>query len=220
MKNAVVKMISLAVLAVGMICCKNEKTNTETAELKEVKSVVLVEETFKAIPSETFISWDAKKIIGGHNGTINASTGVVNVKGGKLIGGNFILDINNTLKCLDIPADNEKNAKLIGHLKAEDFFNVAKHPNAAFQITSVKENAGKNIITGNLTIKGIKKAIEFPASIAIQENKITISSEEFTIDRTDFGINFKSGKFTDPAKLGDYLIKDNVGIKVSVVATK
>lgn len=219
MKNTVVKVVSLVALVLGMISCKNEKTKTATAEVEEVQSVI-VDEIYKAIPADTYISWEAKKIIGGHNGTINASTGVVNVKGGKLIGGNFILDVSNTLKCLDIPEDNENNSKLIGHLKAEDFFNVAKHPNAAFQITSVKENGGESVISGNLTIKGIKKGIEFPANVTIQGNKVVIKSEEFTIDRTDFGINFKSGKFTDPAKLGDYLIKDNVGIKVTVTAVK
>ena len=216
MKNIAIKAISLAVLTFGMVSCKNEKAKTTAA--KEVEKVI-TEETFKAIPAKTMISWDAKKIVGGHNGTINASAGLLNVKDGKVVGGSFIFDIN-TIKCLDIPADDEKNAKLIGHLKAADFFDVEKHASAAFQITSVSEKNGKQLIAGNLTIKGIKKNIEFPANISVNGNTATITSEEFAIDRTEFDIKYSSGKFTDPAKLGDYLIKDNVGIKVTVAATK
>ncbi len=216
MKNIAIKAISLALLTLGMVSCKNDKT--KTSEAKAVETVAAAE-TFKAIASKTTVSWDADKIVGGHNGTINASAGVLNAKGGKLVGGNFIFDIN-TIKCLDIPADDENNGKLIGHLKAEDFFDVAKYPSAAFQITSVNEKDGKTIIAGNLTVKGVKKNIEFPASVNIAGNSATITSEEFTIDRTEFNLKYNSGKFADPAKLGDYLIKDNVGIKISVVATK
>lgn len=216
MKNIAIKAISLALLTLGMVSCKNDKT--KTTEAKAVETVAAAE-TFKAVTSKTMVSWDADKLVGGHNGTINTSAGVLNVKGGKLVGGNFIFDIG-TIKCLDIPEGDENNAKLIGHLKSEDFFNVAKYPSAAFQITSVNEKEGKTIIAGNLTVKGVKKNIEFPASVNIAGNSATITSEEFTIDRTEFNLKYNSGKFVDPVKLGDYLIKDNVGIKISVVATK
>jgi len=56
--------------------------------------------------------------------------------------------------------------------------------------------------------------------VSINGNTATITSEEFIIDRTEFDIKYNSGKFADAAKLGDYLIKDNVGIKVAVAATK
>lgn len=216
MKNIIIKAISLATLALAVSSCKNEKT--KTTEAKEVETVVAAK-SYKAVPAETVIYWDADKLVGGHNGTINASAGVVNVKGEKLVGGNFIFDINS-IKCLDIPADNENNAKLIGHLKAEDFFDTEKYPSAAFQITSVSVKDGKSSIAGNLTLKGIKKNIEFPAAVSISEDYVTITSEEFVIDRTEFNIKYNSGKFTDPAKLGDYLIKDNVSIKVKVKAVK
>lgn len=216
MKTYSAKLISLAIVALGIVSCKNDKT--KTTEAKAVEAVI-VENTYKAVASKTMIMWDADKLVGGHNGTINASAGVLNTKGNKLVGGNFIFDIN-TIKCLDIPADDENNAKLIGHLKAEDFFDVAKYPSAAFQITSVSEKEGKSIIAGNLTLKGVKKNIEFPATINVTDNSATITSEEFVIDRTEFNIKYNSGKFADPAKLGDYLIKDNVAIKVNVEAVK
>lgn len=217
MKIISVKAICFTFLTIGLFSCKNEN-KTPTTEAKEVEAVV-VEETWKAIPAQTMVTWEAKKIVGGHTGTINASNGVVNLKDGKLVGGNFILDLN-TIACTDIPAEDENNAKLIGHLKNEDFFDVANHPNAAFEITSVKEEEGKSIIAGNLTLKGIKKNIEFPATINVTDSQVEISSDEFVIDRTDFEIKYNSGKFADPAQLGDYLIKDNVALKVNVIASK
>ena len=49
---------------------------------------------------------------------------------------------------------------------------------------------------------------------------LTLSSEMFTIDRTEWDIKYNSGKFVAPAKLGDYLIKDDIEIKVAVKAKK
>lgn len=217
MKKLSFKLIALAFIASATVSCKKNK-EVKTSEAKPVVEVT-ASETYKAIPTETLISWDAKKIVGGHQGTINASAGVLELKGGKLVGGNFIFDINS-IKATDIPAEEESYGKLIGHLKAPDFFDVEKFPNAAFAITGVSEKEGKSVISGNLTIKGVKKNIEFPATVTVSGNSITIVSDEFSIDRTEFDIKYSSGKFTDPAKLGDYLIKDNVGIKVNAVAKK
>lgn len=206
----------VAILASLVACKKTEKTPTE--DVKLVASVPTVAEIYTADNAKTQIIWNAKKIVGGHQGTINASNGILNVKGGKLIGGTFLFDIN-TITATDIDAASGLD-KLNGHLKNADFFDVATYPSAGFEITSVKEAVGKLIIAGNLTIKDVKKNIEFPATVSIANGIATITSDEFTIDRTEFNIKHNSGKFADAAKLGDYLIKDNVGVKVNVVAKK
>ena len=164
------------------------------------------------------VTWEARKLVGGHQGTIQASSGVLDIKGNEVVGGNFIIDINS-IACTDIE-DETTAAKLIGHLKAEDFFDVAKHPNGAFQITSVTAKDGKSIVAGNLTLKGIKKNIEFPATISVNGATATIKSDSFDLDRTEWNINYNSGKLTDAAALGDKLIKDEVGIAITIVATK
>ncbi len=216
MKKQILNILVATALTASFISCKKTK-EVETTEAKTVEQVAVAEK-YKVNPAQTMIKWDAHKLVGGHQGTINASAGAVETKGDALVGGNFIFDIN-TIKCTDLPA-GENYDKLIGHLKNEDFFDVAKHPNAAFQITSVTPKDGKSIIAGNLTIKGIKKNIEFPANVSINGNSISISSDEFEIDRTEWDVKYNSGKFADPAKLGDYLIKDNVGIKIAVTASK
>jgi len=209
-------MLALSVLTLGVISCKGEK-KVETSEAKPVEKVV-ASETYKAIAAETMVTWDAKKIVGGHQGNIMASSGTLDVKGNEVVGGNFIIDMNS-ITCTDIKEEGP-NSKLIGHLKAEDFFDVANHPNGAFQITSVTPKDGKTVVAGNLTLKGIKKNIEFPATISVNGGKATIKSDSFNIDRTEWNINYHSGKLADAAALGDKLIKDEVGIVVTVTASK
>ena len=69
-------------------------------------------------------------------------------------------------------------------------------------------------------LKDVKKNIEFPAMVAVNGDVATIKSEPFNLDRTEWNINFHSGKITDAAALGDKLIKDEVGITVNVTAKK
>ena len=216
MKNQIASLLALAALTLGVISCKSDK-KVETSDAKPVAEVVAAE-TYKAIPAQTFVTWEAKKLVGGHKGTMNASSGVLDIKGSEIVGGNFIIDVN-TITCTDIE-DADTNEKFIGHLKAGDFFDVAKHPNGAFQITSVTTKEGKTVIAGNLTLKGIKKNIEFPATIAVNGGKAIIKSESFNIDRTEWNVNYNSGKLTDAASLGDKLIKDEVTLTVNVMASK
>ncbi len=217
MKKITLKSFALLAATLSIVACK-KKDKTVTEEVKPVATVPVVSEVYTADNTKTFITWDAKKIVGGHQGTINTSNGVLNIKGGKLVGGTFVFDIN-TITATDVDASKGLE-KLNQHLKNEDFFEVTKYPSAGFEITSVKEVAGKSVIAGNLKIKDVKKNIEFPAVVSIANGVATITSDEFTIDRTEFNIKHNSGKFADAAKLGDYLIKDNVGIKVNVVAKK
>ena len=219
MKKQIINLFFLSALTLGAVSCKGEK-KAETSEAKPVAEVVTeaVVETFKAVPAETMVTWEAHKLVGGHQGTINASTGILNISDNKVVGGNFIIDIN-TIACTDVE-DPDVNSKLIGHLKAEDFFDVANNPNGAFEITSVTPKDGKSLIAGNLTLKGIKKNVEFPATITVNGGTATIKSDSFNIDRTEWEISYNSGKITDAAALGDKLIKDEIGIVVSVTAKK
>ncbi len=217
MKKLFLKSLTIVAVATSLIACKQNK-KAETTAAKEVKAPPVVSELYTANAAKTLITWNAKKLVGGHEGTINASNGNLNVKGGKVVGGTFLFDIN-TITATDIDASGGLE-KLNGHLKNEDFFDVGNYPNAAFQITGVKANGAKSLVSGNLTIKDVKKNIEFPATISVANGIATITSDEFVIDRTEFNIKYNSGKFADAAKLGDYLIKDKVGIKVQVVANK
>lgn len=56
-----------------------------------------------------------------------------------------------------VDTDNEKRD---GHLKSEDFFDVAKHPAITFKSTGItKAGANKFKVAGNLTLHGVTKPV-------------------------------------------------------------
>lgn len=165
------------------------------------------------------VNWLGKKVTGEHDGTIKISKGEINIDKGNVVGGSFEIDMN-TIVNRDLD-DAEWNAKLIKHLKSEDFFSVEKFPTSKFEITKVEplndpaKSNFNNTISGNLTIKGISKGISFPASIKIVDGVLN-SFADFDIDRTEWDIKYGSGKFFE--NLGDKMINDKFNIKFKIVA--
>jgi len=210
MKKQVLNIFTVLALGVAIVGCKSDK-KTETTDAKEVETVV-AEETYKAVAAESMVMWEANKVVGGHTGTINLSNGVAKVKGNQLVGGNFIFDIA-TLTNTDIE-DAKGKASIEGHLKSADFFDAEKFPNAAFEITSVEGNN----VSGNLMMKGIKKNVTVPVNVTMNGDTMTIMSDEFTIDRTEWNIKYNSGKFAE--NLGDKMINDDVKLKLSIITKK
>jgi polyisoprenoid-binding protein YceI len=167
---------------------------------------------------ESTIEWVGTKITGSsHNGTIAISNGILNVEEGNLAAGNFDIDMNSIV-CLDLE-DQESNGKLVGHLKSDDFFDVANFPSATFAITAVKALEGgesTHEISGNLTIKGNTRNISFPASISMDENGLSASAS-FTIDRTEWDVRYGSTKFFEGLK--DNAINNDIALTLSLNAT-
>lgn len=210
MNKQILNIFTVLTLGLAVIGCK-KGPEAEISEAKEVTETE-VEYKYKAIPEESMIMWTANKVVGGHSGTINVSNGVAQTKGNKLVGGNFIFDIA-TIKNTDI--ENPKGqTKLETHLKNADFFDVEKFPNASFEITSVEGDK----LSGNLTMKGIKKNITIPVKVEMTEDIMTITSATFTIDRTDWNIMHNSGKLVE--NLGDRMIMDDVELKIAIKAKK
>jgi len=210
MKVAAVLFISLAIVS-----CKKAKNETEAKGAEEVADVSGAA-TYTADASASTIAWKGTAPTKSHNGTISVSEGSIALDGGKLTGGNFIIDMNS-IACLDIE-NEEYNGKLVGHLKSADFFDVANNAFSAFAITGVEEKDGKTMVKGNLTMKGIKKNIEFPATLNVDGDSVSLTSEAFTIDRTEWDIKYNSGKFFEDLK--DKLINDNIELSFAVKATK
>ena len=117
----------------------------------------------------------------------------------------------NSLNCTDLEAGKGKE-KLEGHLKSADFFDTATNPTSTFEITSV---SGGNV-TGNLTMKGVTKSVTFPADVKVTPDGVSVISSDFTINRTDWGIQYGSASFFDGLK--DKAINDNIGLSIKLRA--
>ncbi len=179
-------------------------------------SFVFAGDMVKVDSAMSTIGWLGKKVTGQHTGTINLKSGELKLDDGNLVGGSFEIDmtsiINEDLK------DAEWNAKLVGHLKSDDFFSVGKFPVAGFKITEVKavNKDGNNYhIKGELTIKGITNKIEFPAKVEKGKAGFTVAAQ-IVVDRAKFDVRYGSGSFFE--NLGDKMIYDDFTLDVKLVA--
>ncbi len=172
--------------------------------------------TFNVDKTKSKVTWIGRKVTGEHTGTINIADGKLTSDGKNILGGSFDIDMN-TITCTDL-TDADYNAKLVGHLKADDFFGVAKFPKSTFAVTKVTSTGGANYkINGNLTIKGITQAIEFPATITVAGTQVTAKAK-ILVDRTKFDIKYGSASFFD--SLGDKAISNDFELNVDLVAKK
>lgn len=174
------------------------------------------ESSFKVDVQKSNIAWNGKKVAGQHSGNIKLTGGTLSLNDGKLSNGSFNINMNS-ITCTDL--QGEWADKLVGHLKADDFFGVEKFPTSSFVITKVSPaSAGTVNISGNLTIKGITKAISFPASMSVSGNTLTASAKGVKVDRTRYDIRYGSKSFFD--SIGDKAIDDEFTLDITLVATK
>lgn len=158
------------------------------------------------------IEWLGKKVTGEHSGTIKISQGNLVFDGDNLEKGSFVVDMS-TIENIDIKDPNYR-AKLVGHLKSDDFFGVEKYPNSSFELTSAKKiGEGKYEISGDLTIKEITKSINFEVNLHKHGEDVHVSGK-IIIDRSKFNVRYGSGSFFD--NLGDKTIYDDFELSLDL----
>ena len=162
------------------------------------------------------VKWVGSKITSSHEGNIKISSGKLVIDHGKLVGGEFVIDMTSII-CTDLKP-NEGGDKLVKHLKADDFFGVENHPTSTLKITNVSHVSASNyLITADLTIKGITHPVDFNADVKIN-NKAYLATATLVFDRTKYGIEYNSGSFFD--NLGDYLILDDITLELFLLSVK
>jgi polyisoprenoid-binding protein YceI len=153
------------------------------------------------------VTWVGSKVTGKHDGGFATFKGTVDLPDGTPEKGKVEVEIDATSLTSD-------TAKLTGHLKSADFFDVEKNPKATFVSTEIKKGGEKgatHTITGNLTIKGITKSVTFPATVALAGDTANVDAE-FAINRRDFSLNY--------AGMPNDLIRDEVVIKLTIRGKK
>ncbi len=218
--------IQIFVLFIGLIAvnaCKNKPAGDE-AQLGEAKDAAAASgKSFSVDVANSKVLWEGTKPDGKHNGTINVKSGSVSAENGQVTGGSFVLDMAS-ITALDLTG--EWKDKLEGHLKGtategqDDFFNTTKYPEAKFEITKVtavqNDPNANSLVYGNLTLKDNTKEVGFKANIAVTDAGVTVTTPQFTINRTDWGIKYGSKTFFNDLK--DKFIEDNMGIQINLTA--
>jgi len=210
----------LTVVAAMMSSCADNGKKAETKDAVKVE-VSKNESTvvYNKINSASFLDWRAS-----HLGGVKPRYGKVYVKNAEILVNNdqitnASIEIDMTTFTVDNFEDEETKNKLTGHLQSDDFFQISSYPISKFELTNVEESDGdfNAVVTGNLTILDVTKSITFNANIAVSADEVSIKSEDFVVNRTDWGLVYNT-EGTEGVPV-DYLISNDIGFTIDVVAS-
>ncbi len=167
------------------------------APVKSAKDVV----TYSVNAEKSKVDWVGSKKSDYHTGYFTVKSGSVQVDGGKLKGGEFVIDLAN------VKVTDGAGEKLAGHLKSPDFFDVAKFSEATYKITSVSYTSdNKANITGTLSLKGVSLPVSLQAAIRSADAKDGFFAEAFvSLDRSLFGVSYGAGMIANDVQLAVHI---------------
>lgn len=222
----------LIVATIGFLSACQSAPDAPKADAKEAKEAPKAAasagaQTLTLDPDASSVTFIGTKPTGQHTGVVNVSDGSsLTLENGNITGGKFEMDLTS-FQITDI--EGEMAEKLAGHLKSDDFFDVAKYPTASFEITGVKpyqptaeEENGEDratarathTVSGNLTLKGVTKNIDFPAALKIDGGMVK-GAANFNIDRTQWNVVYGNDE-----SLGDRFIRPEVNIQLRISTQK
>ena len=165
-------------------------------------------ETFTIDPNHTFPTFEYTHFgVSVQRGRFGKTTGKVTVDTAAKTG--------NVEAVIDATTVEAGPPRLAEHLRSADFFDVAKHPTAAFKGSAFTFDGDKvKSVAGELTILGVTKpvtltAVAFNCGQNPQKKRICGGDFATTIKRSDFGMS----KFV-PA------VSDEVVLRIGVEAFK
>jgi polyisoprenoid-binding protein YceI len=176
---------------------------------------------FELSPTESKVLWRGENFggAGGHEGTLQASSGYLLLANGQILKGEFELDMNS-IRNTD-QKDERGRKDLEEHLRSADFFETEKYPKAFFTITKIEPipikvpyKAERYTVTGFLGIKGITNSISFPAVLTFS-NQSARAQATVTLDRTKWNVTYQSKTIFSSLKEG--ILSDDVKISIDFV---
>ena len=146
-------------------CSTKDKSSSKESRVLNVKEIKLNPGDYNAIEGSSEVLWECEWLGGArHDGSVQLVSGSIDISETSDVNGRFIVDLNS-MKCFDLTNEGT-NKKLIGHLKSDDFFDVANYPEAVLDLISGKNISGNNFeFSGNLTIKGRTHPIIFTGTV-------------------------------------------------------
>jgi polyisoprenoid-binding protein YceI len=172
------------------------------------------EEVTKLDTTKSVVKWVGSKITGDkHNGTVKVKGGEVTFASGVPTKGTVTIDMK-TIANEDLK-DASYNAKLVGHLSSDDFFDVQKFPEATLNLKKITSTGtGTFKVEGDMTIKGKTNPVTMDAKLVSADKGAQHVNVAFKFDRTLWDVRYGSGKFFK--NLGDKMISDEISLDVNV----
>jgi len=163
--------------------------------------------------------WKAPK--NRHNGFILFNSGTLsNFTAGRPTRGAFGIDMNS-MRSTDKPTAAGRK-EVDDKLRSEDFFAVSKYPTATMLVKQIlpEQNPVTYKVSGELTIKGVTKPIEFTIIMKQNGNTITATAD-INISRANWSINHQpqptSWDFL--ARMKDNLVDNDISVSLELVFT-
>ncbi len=199
---------SIPILLLISVSCITEYGSVELDSTSVFKEIRLTIDTSKSI-----IKWRGTKMMrtGKHEGIIKISKGEIILINSQITGGYFEIDMNS-IEITDMPKhETIPRRRLMNDFFRDDFFDIKKYPISLFEISSSKYSKDMEyLVSGNLMMKGVSKAITFLATFTtLSENKIEAKAE-VTLDRQEWGITFNA--------LENAIVDDDFYLWIDIVA--
>jgi polyisoprenoid-binding protein YceI len=107
-----------------------------------------------------------------------------------------------------------------GHLQSPDFFDSERYPELTFRSTSVETAGDRLRVEGDLTIRGVTRAVELHgaflgAGVDPYGNERIALELEGTVDRTQFGLTWNA-----PLPGGGLMLPNDVVLKATFAAVR
>jgi polyisoprenoid-binding protein YceI len=121
---------------------------------------------------------------------------------------------------IDTASISTEETQRDGHLRSGDFLEVEKYPHIEFASTSVAPAGDRITVTGDLTIKGVKKPVKLDVEYAGRVKdpwggeRVGFTART-TISRKDFGLTWNQA-----LDAGGVVVGDKVEIAIEVEAVK
>ena len=214
MKYQTIALAGIFALGLSLASCSGSSKGEGSVAASEAAAVSdVAAEALSVDATASALSWKGFKPGGEHYGKLPISAGQLDIKDDVLHGGYVTIKMDGII-VEDLKAE-EGGDKLKAHLEGEDFFDVAKYPEAKFELTEVPAEGLKiadiKELKGNLTLKDVTKNITIPVA-SIQRDtatgKYSFTSQTFRINRADWNVKYGSKSFF--TGLGDKFINDEI----------
>lgn len=179
--------IALVVSSCGGAATEGEEITVDSATVEnEVVEPVVTDMTIDT--AKTVINWN--NLEDGeldHIGTISALNGSVQIT---TTGDQH--EITNASLVIDMNSISEESEKFVGHLKADDFFDVNNFATTTFEF----DRHENGMVYGKAIIIGKELPVEAPVEVNVEGDNATINVGQFELDFTALEMPF----FVEEAK--------------------
>jgi len=215
-------IFSLLIVGAALASCSSNGEKAQTGEAQQIeKNENSAAVNFTKIEEGSNIAWRASHLAGVQPrwGKVAYKSANVQILDNGISAATIVIDMPS-LTVENFGDDMESTAKLAGHLKSDDFFKTDTFPTATFELATIETNIGdyNSKVTGNLTILDVTKSISFQANISVTDEKASVISENFAIDRRDWGLTYNM-EGTEGVPV-DYLIANEIGFTINLQASK